>query len=92
LEIPIEISKDLPELEKMAKERKWEDAPHAMSEMRNLLVHPNPKNKGKFKSAYSDTWKLELWYLELSLLKLCGYSGTYRNRLTGKIEYVPWVK
>lgn len=96
LELSIDISKDLPEFEKMAKAMKWDDATHGMSEIRNSLVHPNPKNKGRFKSVYYDTWKLGQWYLELSLLKLCGYSETYCNRLNpgwvGEVEKVPWKK
>lgn len=42
---------------------------------------------------YYDTWNLGLWYLELSLLKLCGYSETYYNRIkrgwVGGVEEVP---
>lgn len=96
LELSIGIRKDLSDFEKIAKAMKWDDATHGMSEVRNSLVHPNPKNKGKFKSVYYDTWKLGQWYLELSLLKLCNYSGTYCNRLTtkwvGEVEKVPWEK
>lgn len=73
---------------------KWTDAPNALIEMRNYLVHPKHKYYPvDFRPAIYETWKLGLWYLELSLLKLCGYSGEYHNRLTSEwvdqIEYVP---
>jgi len=92
LELPIDINKDLDDFEKMAKEKKWENGPQGMSEIRNSLVHPKPKNKGKFKSVYYNAWKLGLWYVELALLKLCEYSGNYFNRITESIELVPWEK
>ncbi len=73
----------------------WNDAPNALTGMRNYLVHPvNEYNSIKFGPAIYDANKLGLWYLELSLLKVCGYSETYRNRLTaksiGEVEKVPW--
>ena len=73
---------------------KWTDAPNALMEMRNYLVHPEHKyDPVDFRPAIYETKTLGLWYLELSLLKLCGYSGEYHNRLTSKwvnqIEHVP---
>jgi hypothetical protein len=96
LNIPIGITGSTPELAKLAKERNWLDAPQAMTEVRNALVHPEHKNRGYVTSILHDTWNLGLWYLELALLRLCGYSGTYCNRLSarwvGQVEDVPWVK
>lgn len=96
LDIPIEISGNTPELKKLAKQFNWLDTPHAMTEIRNSLVHPEHKRRGQFNSALFETWNLSLWYLELALLRLCGYSGTYRNRLSaewvGQVEDVPWIK
>jgi hypothetical protein len=96
LDIPIGITSNTPDLEKMAKEFNWLDAPHAMTEVRNSLVHPEHKRRGRVRTALFDTWKLGLWYLELALLRLCGYSGTYGNRLVkrwaGEVEDVPWKK
>jgi hypothetical protein len=73
----------------------WNDAASALTGMRNYLVHPvNEYDSVNFGPAIYDANKLGLWYLELSLLKECGYSGTYRNRLTaksiGEVEKVPW--
>lgn len=72
----------------------WNDAPSALTGMRNYLVHPvNEYYSVNFGPAIYDANKMGLWYLELSLLKECGYSGTYYNRLTEKlienVEEVP---
>ncbi|MDX9944701.1 MAG: hypothetical protein RBS35_07905 [Azonexus sp.] len=73
---------------------KWLDAPHALTDIRNSLVHP--VSKKKVNDCYVDAWKLSLWYLELSILALCGYDGTYVSRLTAKYvtdsSSVPWGK
>jgi len=96
LDISIDIPTTVPELKKLAKRFNWLDAPHAMTEVRNTLVHPEHKQRGQFRSAIYETWNLGLWYLELSLLRICGYSGTYSNRLVsewvGQVEDVPWKK
>ena len=34
--------------------------------------------------AYYEAWNLAQWYLELTLLKLCGYEGSHGNRLNQK--------
>lgn len=95
LDIPVGISSNSPELGKLAKQFKWLDAPHSITEVRNSLVHPEHKRRGQFNSALYETWNLGLWYLELALLRLCGFSGTYSNRLipgrwVGQVEDVPW--
>ena len=38
-----------------------------------------------------------MWYLELAILRICNYEGTYANRLAdehwvGQVEEVPWSK
>lgn len=94
LDIPIDVTTNVPEIKKLAKQFNWLDAPHAMTEVRNSLVHPEHKQRGQFDSALFEAWNLGLWYLELALLRICGYSGTYSNRLVatrvGQIEDVPW--
>lgn len=98
--IPDCITDDTPNLKKLVeefklKECRWKDASYAIVRVRNSLVHPDKKNRGQFEDVMFDTWNLGLWYLELSLLWLCGYSGTYCNRLTakcvGEVEEVPYV-
>ena len=94
LGIPIDMPDALSGMAKLAKQRNWIDSPHALTEMRNSLVHPEHKNHAQFHDAYFEAWKLGLWYLELALLKICAYCGSYSNRLTakivGQIEDVPW--
>lgn len=94
LGIPVEISAATPEVQKAASNFKWLDAPHAMTDIRNELVHP--VSKKQVASCFFEAWKLSLWYLELSVLALCGYDDTYVNRLTATYvtdsENVPWGK
>jgi hypothetical protein len=73
----------------------WVDLPHALTEIRNSLVHPDHKNRHTVATAYVDAWKAGLWLLELTALAICGYAGTYSNRLktrhAGHVEVVPWT-
>ena len=94
LEIPLLIPDETPELQRLADEFGWkEGAPRALTEVRNSLVHPGKRHR-KFKKAHFEAWNLGLWYLEMSILAVCGYSGTYHNRLkhrsAERIENVPW--
>lgn len=65
-----------------------------MTDIRNELVHP--VSKKQVADCFFDAWKLSLWYLELSVLALCGYDDAYTSRLTAKYvtesEKVPWGK
>ena len=96
LGIKLEIPGETPEIEKLAKKFEWLDAPHALTEIRNSLVHPEHKKRGQLDSVYHEAWNLGLWYLEMGLLAICDYSGTYGNRLkkrwVGQVENVPWTK
>jgi len=96
LGIPLDIPASTPNLQGLAPsgQMNWLDAPHALTEIRNSLVHPEHKRRGQFSAAYYEAWNLGLWYLEMGILAVCGYSGTYGNRLkqrlAGQIEDVPW--
>ena len=96
LRIPLEIPKETPALEKLAYKFNWLDAPHALTEIRNSLVHPEHKKRGQLNSAHYEAWNLGLWYLEMGLLAICDYSETYGNRLkqrwVGQVEDIPWAK
>jgi len=97
LDIPIDIPNSLPEMTKLAKQFKWIDSPHALTEIRNSLVHPENRRRGHYSDIYAEAWNLGLWYLELALLRICGYSGSYSNRLAstrwvGTVEEVPWQR
>jgi hypothetical protein len=96
LNISLVIPSETPELQKLSckGQLNWLDAPHALTEIRNSLVHPEHKKRKQLGDAYFEAWNLGLWYLEMGILALCGYSGTYGNRLKqrrgGQIEDVPW--
>lgn len=94
LKVPLDILTATPELQKLASQMNWVDAPHALTELRNSFVHPEHKNRGRFHTAYFEAWNLGLWYLEMGILAICGYSGNYGNRLKqrwiGQVENVPW--
>ncbi|HUG92827.1 MAG TPA: hypothetical protein VML55_18445 [Planctomycetaceae bacterium] len=83
--------------EAMRRKPPWADGPHAITEMRNSLVHP-PRRKRLTATpvhARIDLQELALWYAELALLRLIDYRGEYANRLgakaTGMVENVPWM-
>lgn len=93
IDLPIGIGSATPDLQKAASSFKWVDAPHAITDIRNELVHPISKKQ--VADCFIDAWKLSLWYLELCILALCGYQGTYISRLTATSqthsEEVPWA-
>lgn len=74
----------------------WADGPHAITEMRNALVHPRQRERLTAISVHAriDLQELALWYTEMTLLRLIEYRGEYANRLgaktTGVVEIVPW--
>lgn len=73
----------------------WDDAPHALTEIRNALVHPKKKERKNIQDIIFEAWNLSQWLLEMGLLAVCGYDYTYGNRLTvsrwtGAVERVPW--
>lgn len=74
----------------------WADGPHAITEMRNALVHPRQRERLTAIPVHAriDLQELALWYAEVALLRLIEYRGNYANRLgaktTGVVEDVPW--
>jgi hypothetical protein len=96
LGIPLDIPIETPELQSLAtkSQMNWLDATHALTEIRNTLIHPAHKRHDQFGRVYYEAWNLSLWYLEMSILAICGYSGIYGNRLkqrwVGEVENVPW--
>jgi hypothetical protein len=97
LDIPLAIPESLTGIKQAAGDYKYVDGPHAITEIRNSLVHPDHKREKELSPLYFETWKLGLWYLELAILRLCDYNGTYFNRtaqnlVIGAVENVPWSK
>jgi hypothetical protein len=73
--------------------QKWQDGPHALTKIRNNIVHAKKDldfiDAVQISEAQWETLDLGLWYLDVVLLNLFGYQGDYINRLNGKIEPVP---
>jgi len=94
LNIPLEIPPELVHLVKESKNHNWLDAPHALTEIRNSLVHPEHKKHGQFKfDIFHESHTLSLWYLEVTILAICGFNGKYSNRVKrGSIDDVPYMK
>jgi hypothetical protein len=97
--IPTAIPPELGVLSQAAKANNWTDAPSAMTEIRNTITHPTRKNRAKFAKhpdeARFEAWTVGVWFLELVLLRLLDYRGTYGSRLSlrfrGQLEKVPWA-
>jgi len=97
LEIPQEIPDNFIKIRELAKQEGFADAPYFLTELRNSMVHPANKRRHLFTGLYPDAWRLGMWYLELAILRICDYEGTYANRLSdnhwvGQVEDVPWTK
>lgn len=99
LSIPIDITNETPKIFNIQHQKNfnWLDAPHALTEMRNAIVHPEHAKKKLIDELLIEAWHLGLRYLELAILAICDYQGTYANRLirnrwAGHVEKVPWAK
>ena len=69
---------------------RWDSA-ELIAWTRNRVVHPD-KHDQLPDGLASETWMMAMWYTELTILKLLGYDGYYRNRLNEEaIERVPWA-
>lgn len=86
-----QIPKDFNELKKYSKNN---EGPEIITNIRNAFVHSDMEKVSKLleisNQAKIEAMQLGLWYLELGILKTLGYKGYYKNRITKKIEIVPW--
>jgi hypothetical protein len=93
LKIPVDIPSCANDLKAFALSANCVHGPHALTEIRNDLVHPESKFANGTADPLLQAWNLGLWYLELCILKICGYTEKYRNRLTakyaGQVEPMP---
>jgi hypothetical protein len=97
MNLPLAIPRGLMELEKAGRGLNWMDGPQAFVGVRNELVHPPKLKRKPVKLPYYEAYTLGKWYVELVLLRACGYDGKYSNRTNlrrsvGEIEDVPWTK
>ncbi len=91
LAIPVDIPKEMTNLIS-SKGHKNKDAPEIIAEIRNSITH---QNRLVFRDALYEAWNLNLWYIEMVLLRLFEFTGHYGNRLTrgwlGQVVPVPWA-
>lgn len=96
LGLPTGIPKEAVGLLKAQRKQEWEHALHAVTDVRNDLVHPKGLIDTEGGAVIADAWRLSQWYISLSLLKLAGYNGkfsnTYKAQWVGEVEDVPWKK
>ena len=78
--------------------KNWEHGPHALTEIRNDLVHPDVQLGSLSNYVHHEAWNLGQWYVEMMLLSKLHYQGSYINRLSDKneqgqvIQRVPWAE
>jgi hypothetical protein len=96
LKLPTAVPKAVPRLYYGRRRKLWKDAPDAIAQVRNELVHPKARLAIPLGRLIPDTWQLAQWYIELCILRLSNYRGVYSNRLrarwVGQVENVPWVR
>jgi hypothetical protein len=99
IKIPADIPPELSELVAEAQRLSRRDGPHALTAMRNSIVHSHKIDEvleAKPMARYQ-VKMLGLWYLEMAILWLAKYESVYRSRLgnrryAGDEKPVPWAK
>ena len=95
LELDIDVPKVCKELLKLDN---LYSGPHAITAIRNDLVHPRQALGDVSFYVHDEAWNLGQWYVEMILLKEFCYQGSYWNRLSGldgssqAIQPVPWAQ
>ena len=83
------------ELERLRNANGFAHGPHTLVQIRDDLIHDGMKHGILSAEVYRQARELGLWYVEMLLLKLFNYNGSYANRLTqqwrGEVEAVPWA-
>lgn len=93
LNVPSDIPPACKELKKAAESKNWADLPHALTELRNGLVHPKKRERlyQVTPGAVWDAVRVGIQYLELGILWMLGYKGSYWDRISDKNAAVPWA-
>lgn len=102
LDINYEVPAKFSSLKGYLKSEKLNDAPEAVVQIRNAIVHSQEEKRKKLNDiddkAKFEALQLCIWYIELALLKTFSFYGIYTNRCStkestsGKVELVPWKK
>lgn len=87
----LKVPNSLSNLLQAARELNWVDGSQALTEIRNAIVHPNPKKRQRILdrpfAEQLEAYQLGLWYLEVILLKVFDYKGNYFNRIANNSFY-----
>ena len=94
-DVPRSLPERLKELKAFASDqnRKWEDGPRAITELRNSVTHPRIRRdvwRRASTGVRREAVQLSLWYLEMVLLWTIGYDGLYLSAWSFEQELVPW--
>lgn len=96
-QVPLAIPAECGALQAWANAEGWANGPAALIGFRNKLTHPRNRADQIFTAppdARVELRQLVVWYVELILLRFCGYRGDYVNRhkpgKVGDVEPVPW--
>ena len=92
--IPVTVPDGLLALSAAARD-KGMGAPRLLAWIRNRMIHPVNRDDLD-RDAVQEAWTLCLWYLELLMLRLLSYEGTYHCRVNPSesprgYALVPWV-
>jgi hypothetical protein len=100
--VPGTSSSGAPELSAFMSRQNCSDIPDLVTKVRNALVHPTPQRRAFLDDADDfvrfQALQAALCCLELGLLAIFGYQGTYVNRLimSGSVSaatsLVPWAQ
>ena len=95
MNIPTDIPAELQMLTSMAKKHGWNDAPEALTKVRNDLTHAEEKFLTGSDAPFYDAWSLAQRYIELAVLHLAGHAGQYTDRISAEwitqTTKVPWA-
>lgn len=83
------IPKKFTYLDKFLKDEKLVDAPEAVVQIRNAIVHSQEEKRAKLNKienmAKYEALQVCIWYIEVALLKILDYKGDYTNRCSEQI-------
>lgn len=96
IDIESSIPKDLKNLNQyLSEEKSLNDGPEVIVHIRNAIVHSQVEKRKKLSKISSEVryeaLKLCIWYIELSLLRILEFKGSYNNRTSNDYnDITPW--
>ena len=100
LDVDFTVPKRFGALQKYLKSEKLTDAPQAIVQIRNAIVHSQEEKRKKLSQIEADAkyqaLQISIWYIEITLLKMLNFKNEYFNRCADNTsnlyENVPWIK